>query len=208
MNKVMKALGVSFVVILARLLPFNIIIGSNHAMFSWSSIFAPVVAGQCGFSWVLSFIITKKLWIAPSLILLLHRVPLLIAARAFQKRDLFITGLLPIVCMALFMVHPIGAQAWPYALYWLIPFILCFMQDVVWVRALQASFIAHAVGSIIWLYSGSIPSEVWMGLIPIVACERLLIAGGMVVCNEICRLFLKLLLFLCSQNVFKRKAIE
>lgn len=208
MNKVIKALGVSFIVVLARFLPLSIIIGSSHAMFSWSTILAPVVGVQCGVVWVFGFLVCKKLWIAPSLIMLLHRVPLLCAARAFQKREFLVAALLPAVCMTLFMVHPVGAQAWPYALYWLIPMVLCFVPDVVWARALQASFVAHAVGSVVWLYFGSIPAEIWMSLIPIVACERLLMAGGMVICNEFCNVIVRFVLFLRNRYCFARRIIE
>lgn len=202
MSKVVKALGVSLVVVLARLLPFNFIIGSSHAIFSLSSVFAPVVAAQCGFFWVYTFFISKKLLVAPSVMLFFHRVPLFCAARVFQKPDLWFAAFLPVLCLVLFVVHPVGAQAWPYALYWLIPVVFCFMRDVVWARALQASFVAHAVGSVVWLYSGSISAEIWMSLIPIVACERLLIAGGIIVFNEICQIFMKVLsLLYCRYKV-------
>lgn len=208
MNKVMKALGVGLVVVFSRLLPFNIIIGSTHAVFSWSSIFAPVIASQCGFSWVFTFLITKKLWVAPSLLLLFHRVPLLFAARVFQKRDMVVAAVLPVACMILFVIHPVGSQAWPYALYWLIPVALCFVQDATWSRALQSSFVAHAVGSVIWLYSGSISAEVWMSLIPLVAFERLLMAFGIVICHEICHMFMTLFLFLRNQRISSRKVTQ
>lgn len=191
MDKVIKAFSVTLLVILARLLPFNSIIGSTHAMFSWSTIFAPVIAAQCGISWVLGFFLCKKLWLAPSLIVLLHRAPLLIAARAFQARDFFTSICLPLICMLLFVTHAVGSQAWPYALYWFIPFFLYFVKDSVWVRSLQASFIAHAVGSVVWLYFGTISPEVWMSLIPVVICERLLIAGGMVACNTLCSIIVQ-----------------
>lgn len=208
MNKVIKALGVGLVVVFARLLPFNIIVGSVHAVFSWSSIFAPVVAAQCGFSWVFTFIISKKLWVAPSFILLFHRIPVLCAARAFQKREWIVSLCLPIACMALFMSHPVGSKAWPYALYWLIPGFLYLLKDAAWVRALQASFVAHAVGSIVWLYSGSIAAEVWMSLIPLVACERLLIAGGIVMVHEICHMFKAAFYFLRKAYISTYKATQ
>ena len=46
-------------------------------------------------------------------------------------------------------------------------------------RALSASFVAHGIGSVIWLYTKNIAAPVWIGLIPVVVCERLLMAGGM-----------------------------
>lgn len=58
---------------------------------------------------------------------------------------------------------------------------LYFAKDSMVTRALSASFLAHGVGSVIWLYTKIIPAEVWISLIPIVICERLLMAGGMMV---------------------------
>lgn len=208
MNKVMKALGVSFVVIVARLLPLSPIIGSLGATFSWSSIFAPVIASQCGLGWVLGFFLSKKLLLAPSYMVLIHRMPLLFASRVFQKQEKIFSVLLPIACMMLFFLHPTGAHAWPYALYWFIPIILSFVGNGIWVRGLQASFVAHAVGSIIWLYTGSISADVWISLIPIVACERLLIAGGIVVTNKICYLLMNGCLLAYHRFIFIRRVVQ
>jgi len=59
-------------------------------------------------------------------------------------------------------------------------FIYWFGKDTISARALIASFIAHAVGSVIWLYCGTIAPEIWTALMPLVIVERLLIAAGMV----------------------------
>jgi hypothetical protein len=78
--------------------------------------------------------------------------------------------------MGLFWVHPIGAQAWPYALYWLIPVVLYCLgnnKNNVY-TALGSTFIAHAAGSIIWLYTVPMTSQQWLALIPVVAVERLI----------------------------------
>lgn len=55
-----------------------------------------------------------------------------------------------------------------------------FVQDNVYSRALSASFIAHAVGSVIWLYGGNITVQEWTALMPIVMIERFFIAAGMI----------------------------
>ena len=57
-----------------------------------------------------------------------------------------------------------------------------FIQDTLYSRALTSSFVAHAVGSVIWLYCGTVPVEAWTALMPIVAIERVLIAAGMIGC--------------------------
>lgn len=207
MKQVIKALAVFGAVVVARLLPLSPIIGSWHAAFSWSTIAAPVVASQCGLFWVMGFLFSHKLLLAPSMMLFVHRAPLLLAACVFQKRNVLLTVCVPLICMMLFMIHPVGAKAWHYALYWLIPVALFAVRDVLWTRALQASFVAHAVGSIIWLYSGSITPEIWLSLIPIVACERLLIAAGIVVSNEFCNVVV-VWYYSCKKYLSGHKAIE
>lgn len=191
-KKVIKTLGILSAVTLARLLPFNWIIGSKFAMFSWSSVFAPVLATQFGLVAVGGFLLSKKLWTTSLLLSLCHRLPLFVSARAFVRQDFLTTVIVPPLCMMLFMVHPVGAQAWMYSLYWLIPVALYQMDYGSWSRALSASFVAHAVGSVVWLYTGLITSPaVWLALIPVVVCERLLMSLAIVVCNELCLYFKK-----------------
>lgn len=210
MCKVLKALSVCFIVLLARLLPFSPLVGKWHSMFSWSSLIAPALYNHFGFASLASLFVCNKLWIAPSLILLIRRIPLasLCAARVFFKRDAYISIVLPLFCMGLFIVHPVGNQAWMYSLYWIIPSCLWLVQDNVWTRALQASFVAHAVGSVVWLYSGTMPAEFWIGLIPVVIFERLLMAVGIILCDLILgacmnwgKSFLRSLTVACCENI-------
>ena len=51
----------------------------------------------------------------------------------------------------------------------------------VWHDALASTFIAHAVGSVIWLYTVPMTAAAWIALIPLVACERMLYASGIVI---------------------------
>lgn len=88
---------------------------------------------------------------------------------------------LPLLAMMLFCAHPVGCQVFYYSWYWFIPMaVYIFAQDTLVSRALGASFIAHAVGSVVWLYTGNIPAQVWTALMPLVIVERLIIAAGMV----------------------------
>lgn len=82
--------------------------------------------------------------------------------------------LLPSACMMLFTFHPIGRHASVYSWYWLIPIgIYMTSSRSFFLSALSSTFIAHAVGSIIWLYSVPMTAEQWLGLLPIVAIERI-----------------------------------
>jgi len=87
--------------------------------------------------------------------------------------------LFPLVCMVLFVLHPIGKEAFIYSLYWLIPVFFYFLQNKsVFFMALTSTFLAHCMGSIIWLYTVEMSSGQWLALIPIVAVERLVFACG------------------------------
>ncbi|MDD5172330.1 MAG: hypothetical protein PHF60_04830 [Candidatus ainarchaeum sp.] len=88
------------------------------------------------------------------------------------------TALIAVVCMALFWLNPIGQEAWVYALYWLIPIAASFYKQNILARSLGATFTAHAIGSVVYLYAFSIPAASWMLLLPVVAVERLSFAAG------------------------------
>ncbi|MFA5998888.1 MAG: hypothetical protein WC747_02645 [Candidatus Babeliales bacterium] len=181
MKKNLKIFPVFFLTLCARLVPFNWIIGSVHATFSLSSMVAPVIAQHYGLSWVSLFFLSTSIFSTASLLLfLVHRTPLFFASRAFQKREVITSIVVPAISMILFVGHDVGRVAWCYSLYWLIPMALYFLKDSKYSRALSASFVAHGVGSVVWLYTHAIPAPIWIGLIPVVLCERLLIAGGIV----------------------------
>jgi len=116
---------------------------------------------------------------------LLRLLPMVVAAFYFGtlkegKQYNKIKIAIPAACMALFIAHPIGRTAWPYALFWLIPVTIRLgkLSNSAFLRSLGATFTAHAVGSTAFLYSIGLSKEVWLGLIPVVAVERLLFASG------------------------------
>ena len=186
MKNNLKIVTVTFLVFLSHLLSFNWIIGSAHATFSWSSMMAPAVASNYGFGFLALFFISKKIYslsLAGLGLLMLHRLPLVFSARAFEKREIFTSFVVPAFCIMLFSFHEVGSQVWYYSCYWFIPMVLYFASNSSWSRALSASFVAHGVGSVVWLYAVSIPASFWIALIPVVVVERLLIAGGMLVCD-------------------------
>ncbi len=91
------------------------------------------------------------------------------------------TALVAAACMLLFWLNPIGREAWVYALYWLIPIGASFYRQNIFARSLGATFTAHAIGSVAYLYAFSIPAAAWMGLLPVVAMERFSFAAGIAV---------------------------
>lgn len=121
-------------------------------------------------------------------ILLVYNIPSLCGALYFSLigttliRKLALCAI-PVSCMILFLAHPTGWQAAPYALYWLIPIMTILVKhNSFFLHALGSTFTTHAVGSVLWLYTKSIPASVWLGLIPVVFIERLAFSLGMVIC--------------------------
>lgn len=103
------------------------------------------------------------------------------AAGGFRLDARFAQVALPILCIGLFVAHPIGGTAWLFSLYWLIPPVLAILRPahVFW-RSLGTTFTQHAVGGVVWLYFvAPMSPEAWLALIPIVAVERLVFASGM-----------------------------
>ncbi len=171
-----------FFAIAVTWLPFNYIIGSYAAYFSYSSMAIPALGYQYSLLYVILYIFTKGLFsLTAPFLFLLHRLPLFFSTIALQNVTFWSYVALPLSMMFLFCIHPVGSMVICYSWYWLIPVaIYFFVQDSLLSRAVGASFIAHAIGSVVWLYTGSIPAHVWMGLVPLVMVERLLIALMMV----------------------------
>ena len=180
----------------AGLWKMQVVFGSHLLLFSGLNILGPLVGFGTGSGAVLAIFSLKRMisWSflgSPFISPFSSYIPTLCAAWYWSMPSKAIRLFLPIVCMIAFMVHPVGAQAWVYALYWLIPVALYFFPNKpLFLQAVSSSFIQHAVGSVIWLYCAQSTPALWYGLLPIVMIERLLFASGMVVaihCMQVCR---------------------
>jgi hypothetical protein len=89
---------------------------------------------------------------------------------------------IPLLAMVVYNLNPVGAQAWAYSLFWLIP-VICevFFRKSLFFRALGSTFVAHSIGSSLWGWFVPMTPEVWMALIPVVIVERLAFAIGITV---------------------------
>jgi len=113
-------------------------------------------------------------------------VPGFCASLYWASNHFLVRLLLPLVCMVLFIAHPVGGQAFFYSLYWLVPAILYFgPRRSLFLTALGSTFTAHAVGSVIWCYTVPMTPAMWMALMPVVALERTLFALGMVIVHYV-----------------------
>jgi hypothetical protein len=98
-------------------------------------------------------------------------LPAMLAAAYFGLKTKKTVIIFP-VCIALFLLNPIGRQAWAYSLIWLIPFFATLGKKRLILNSLGATFTAHAVGSVIFLYTFGLTPAVWVSLIPVVFIER------------------------------------
>ena len=180
----MQAAAWIILVKLASFLKINFIIGSQLAHFSAVSIVTPLVGLFSGIvgCWIVVFIkMALGLWYNSfgSFQILVFYVPGFCASLYLASSHIMVRLILPIVCMILFIIHPVGYASFAYALYWLIPIVLYFVhKKPFFLQALGSTFTAHAVGSVIWLYTVPMTPVLWLGLIPIVIIERLLFATG------------------------------
>jgi len=186
--------GILFLIIFAALayiaLQINVfalqgVTGKNFTLFEF---FGPIAGSFLGIAGVAAVGIAK---IANAIIGgsalgvmdLLKLSPMMFAAYYFWKNGARgitdkLSIIVPLAAMAAFWLHPIGQQAWFYALYWLVPVIVKFLPDRLMLRSLGSTFTAHAVGSILFLYTIPTAPALWVALIPIVAIERTAFALG------------------------------
>lgn len=175
----------------SSLFKVSFIIGSHVALFSATSIMVPLSGAFGGLSGAIAVSFMRACLNmlcggVLSFTYLAYHIPGLFAALYWTTSSPVIRVLLPLLCMAGFISHPIGAQAWAYSLFWLIPvFLYFYRKNNLFLTALGSTFTAHAVGSVIWIYADPMTPGVWMALIPIVVLERCVFATGMVVAHAV-----------------------
>jgi len=187
--RLVKNSGFAGLVGLSSLVKFSWMVGSQTSFFSGINIMVPLSGAFGGvFGSVASYIIRAIthfcLFGVFSVKYLTIGVPNFFASLYWSTTHWALRIGLPITCMLLFWVHPTGFAAGAYALYWLIPVAVhCLSRKHIFLEALGSTFVAHAVGSVIWLYAAPMTPGVWIALMPVVAIERFLFASGMVIAH-------------------------
>ncbi len=191
-ENVLSAKGLAFLmlftglVLVASGINFSKVLGAENQSFTFFQFIGPIAAGFLGAGvGVLSVLLAEVVsffWLGreAELINILRLAPMLFAAFYFAKysKGKLIQAAVPLVCIGLFIIHPIGGQAWFYSLYWLIPAVALMLPEHLFLRSLGTTFTAHSIGSITWLYLVPSTPALWLALIPIVAFERLMFAAG------------------------------
>lgn len=173
--------GLGLLLKLSTFIKSSFIFGSHALFFSGVTMIMPL-AGALGNPLDSVILFCMRLLLGGSFgwHLLALTVPGLCASLYWNVHHWSIRLLLPILCFVAFIAHPVGGAASLYALYWLIPICLYFKSDKsVFLTALASTFTAHAVGSVIWLYTVPMTASMWHALIPLVIIERLCFATGM-----------------------------
>lgn len=192
-ENVLSAKGIAFVMLFSAIVlaadsvNFSQLVGSQSQSLTFFQFVGPVAGGFLGAgAGVLSVFLAEIVafvWLGKAfeLVNLLRLLPMLFAALYFAKysKGKFAQAAVPLACMALFIAHPVGAQAWQYSLYWLIPAVVLLLPEHLLLRSIGSTFTAHAIGSVIWLYfMPAMAPVVWLALIPLVAFERGIFALG------------------------------
>jgi len=165
-------------------IPFNQIVGSkvNFTLFDF---FAPISGAFLGtVPGIISVLAMQVLNIlfhgigSIDKATVLRLFPTLFGVWFFSRKDRSIL-LVPAMAIVAFNLHPFGRAAWPYSMFWLIPFLAWpFRERFLIARSLGTTFTIHAVGSVAWLWAFNLPANVWISLIPVVILERSIFALG------------------------------
>lgn len=189
MTNSLKAASFAALVKISGLVKISFLFGSLMIWFSGANSVVPLAGAFGGvFGAALVFLMRQLVHLVffktISLSFLAFCVPGFCASLYWATNHFLVRVGLPLLCMVLFIAHPVGGQAFVYSLYWLIPVALFFFpQRSLFFQALGSTFVAHAVGSVIWCYTVSMTAGMWMALMPIVIVERVLFALGMVVAH-------------------------
>ena len=172
----------SIVLRIAAIFKVSYIIGSKMSFFSVTNLIGPII-GTYGVPFTICvFLIRACMGYHSIFTAIFSHLPSLFGSLYWATQSVLIRLVLPLACIALFLLHPTGLQAYAYSFYWFIPVaVYMFGFQGIIAQAFASTFITHAVGSVIWLYTVPMDATMWWGLIPIVAVERVVSATGMVV---------------------------
>ncbi len=169
---------------------FSSLVGADNQYFTLFQFFGPIVASFLGLglglaallgAQAVNFVLLGK---AMTVVNVLRLSTMLFAAYYFARTDFSKTDwfgiAVPLAAIVAFVLTPAGGRAWYFSLYWLIPIavrVFGWSSNLV-ARSLGATFTAHAVGGAIWAWTVPMSAAQWTALIPIVAYERIVFAGG------------------------------
>lgn len=204
--------------VLAERVNFSHLWGADNQFFTLFQFFGPIAGGFLGSilgplsvlgAELINFVLLGKAFTALNLLRLLPMVAAAFYFGALREDRQWAKSawLIPPICIAIFLAHPEGRAAWFFTFYWCIPFLTLIpkLREWLFIRSLGATFTAHAVGGALWVWATNMTADHWIGLIPIVAYERLLFAAGITISYV---LFTTLLDLVSERWTFKAVHLE
>lgn len=167
-----------------QLLPsikLSCLVGTRFAFFSLNQCLVPAL----GFflttqAALLSWVFQAGLhFLFPSfgLTVSMYHLPTLGGTLYLSLKNRLCKFLIPLVCITLFIIHPVGSTSAYYTVYWLLPICLSiFSTRSIFLQSLAATLTTHAIGTVIWLYTHPTSPAAWNSLFQIVWMERLTFA--------------------------------
>jgi hypothetical protein len=157
--------------------PLSKIVGASFSFFKLDQALTPLV-GLYGGAWpiIIVYVVRTiaRMATSPITVAASFHLPAAAASIYLATNSPLIRAGIALSCIVLFLIHPVGGTSWLYAMYWLIPIIIAFLNPAAFFwQAIGSTFTAHAVGSTLWLYSHTTNCHFWHALISIVWLERL-----------------------------------
>lgn len=163
---------------LAGYFKVSYLVGSKNAFLSGTALVSPL-SGWFGGLWFVGGLFLGRFFLSAlsPVNFLLRRLPGLCGALCWAIDSRIVRVGIPLACMIVFHLHPIGRMVSPYTWYWFIPIVVYSIHStsIFWL-SLANTFVSHAVGAVVWLYTVPMTEEQWWLLIPVVAVERFVIA--------------------------------
>ena len=172
----------------AQKINFSPLIGAENQFFTLFQFFGPIAGAFLGSIFGVIAVLTAELidffvvgkeatWLN-----IMRLAPMLFAVFYFGSKKRNLNVIFPLIAIGMFLLHPVGRQAWFYSLFWTIPIIARLLPAKyslsVPLRSLGATFTAHAVGGALWIWTVPMTPAMYMALVPITAFERILFATG------------------------------
>jgi len=193
--------------------PFNKLAGSNVS-FTLFDFFAPIAGAFLGPFYGIASVLTVQVvnnmvknapWTTGAIIRLFPTLFAVYYFATIQKKEGRWILAVPILAILTFLAHPNGRQVPYYTLFWLIPLIAYRFRNNLYLKSLGATFTAHSVGGMMWIWAFNLKAQVWQGLIPVVIAERLLFAAGIAASFIVLKYTLS---FLASKHVLPELKIS
>jgi hypothetical protein len=188
LNRLFSAVIALIILQLLAVFKVNIILGSKSAFFSGFAIGGPLIGVFGGVGLTGAVLLLRSFFIKMVLVAdnpfnpLIYHIPTFFASAYWTWQYKLFRIIIPLLCMVLFLAHPVGFAAGVYTLYWWIPVLIAFYTgNSVFLTALGSTFTAHAAGSVLWLYWVPMQPATFISLMPIVLFERVAFACGMTI---------------------------